>query len=111
MNTQTKAMNLELEAVYFCANSGHRWGKGYSPTEAKKNAGITTKAQEKSCQFYVMAAILNEPSVEELKNLFKCITANNFSGSPEYYNDNRTEEDTNMIHEKHVGWLMIEKNF
>lgn len=104
-------MNLTLNAIYFCATSNHNFGKGYTVAEAKKAALLQTKKDEKRCQFYVMAAILNEPTEEELKNLFSCITGNPINGSPEYYKDNRTEEDNNMINAKHVGWLIIEKNY
>lgn len=104
-------MNYNLNAAYFCATSAHRWGKGLSIKEAKKNAGLTTKAQEKKCQFYVMAAIFNNPTPTELNNLLACITANSIEGSPQYYQDNRTDEDTKMIIEKHIGWLQVEKNY
>lgn len=102
--------NLTLKAVYFCATNKNSWGKGYTVAEAKKNAGLK-KADEKKTQFYVMAAIFNNPTSAELNNLFACITANEVSGSPEYYKDNRTDEDTDMILDKHVGWLTIEKNY
>ena len=102
-------MNLPLKAVFFCVTNQNRWGKGYTIAEAKKNAGITTKAQEKKLQYYVQAAMFDDPSKEELDNLFACITANGISGSPEYYRDGRTEEDTEMINRFHVGWCMIEK--
>lgn len=104
-------MNMELKAIYFCATNGHRWGKGYSPDEAKKNAGLTSKTQEKRCQYYVMAAIFNDPTDEALKNLHACIAANQMSGSPEYYKDGRTAEDTAMINAHHIGWLTVEKNY
>lgn len=106
-----ESMNLSLKAVYFCATNQHRWGKGYSLAEAKKNAGLTSNVQEKRCQFYVMAAILNDCTKEELDNIFACITANQIEGSPEYYKDGRTEEDTAMINKLHVGWLTVEKNY
>lgn len=104
-------MNLTLNAVYFCTTNQNKWGKGYTIIEAKKNAGITSQAHERKCEFYVMAAILNEPTKPELDNLFACITANEVSGSPEYYKGNRLQEDTDMIQEKHVGWLLVEKNY
>lgn len=104
-------MNLLLKAVYYCATNAHRWGKGLTVTEAKKNAGITTKASEKKVQFYVSSAIFNDPTPEELKNLLACITANEIDGSPKYYDYERTEEDNKMINEKHVGWLTVEKNY
>lgn len=104
------ATNLTLKAVYFCATNKNSWGKGYTVAEAKKNAGLK-KADEKKTQFYVMAAIFNNPTSSELDNLFACITANQVSGSPEYYKDGRTDEDTDMILDKHVGWLTIEKNY
>lgn len=103
-------MNLNLKAVYYCATAGQRWGKGYSHTEAKKNAGITTKGQEKSTKFFVMAAIFDNPTEAELKNLFACITADQINGGPIYYRDERAEADTEMINAKHVGWLTIESN-
>ncbi len=102
-------MNMNLKAVYYCATNGMRWGKGYTIAEAKKNAGIVTK--KPSSQYYVQAALFNEPTEDELNNLFSCITANNIDGSACYYKDGRTEEDTNMINEKHVGWLIVEKNY
>lgn len=104
-------MNMTLKAVYFCATNQQRWGKGYSAAEAKKNAGLTNKASEKSCEFYVMAAIFDNPTDFELKNLFACITANQIDGSAKYYDSDRTQEDSDMINTKHVGWLTIEKNY
>lgn len=102
-------MNLQLKAVYFCATNHHRWGKGYTPAEAKKNAGITVSKPK--CEYYVQAAMLDNPTEEELKNLHDCITANAIDGSPHYYQDDRKQEDTDMINAKHVGWITIEKNF
>jgi hypothetical protein len=101
-------MNLELKAVYFCATNQNQWGKGYTISEAKKNAGIKSSTK---MQYYIMAAVFNNPSQPELDNLFACITADNISGNPQYYQDNRTAEDTKMIDDKHVGWLTIEKNY
>lgn len=102
-------MNLTLAAVYYCAANNNKWGKGLTIAEAKKNAGITTAKPK--VQYYVMAAILNEPTEAELSNLRDCITANEVSGSPEYYKGNRSQEDTDMIQAKHVGWLTVEKNY
>jgi len=102
-------MNLKLKAVYFCATANRRWGKGYTVKEAKKNAGITGAG--KGLEFYVQAAIFNDPSPEELENLCACITADQISGGPIYYRDDRSEEDTKMINDRQVGWLMIEKNY
>lgn len=102
-------MNLQLKAVYYCATNSNRWGKGYTISEAKKNAGITVK--KPTCEYYVHAALLDNPTDEELNNLYACITANQIDGSAHYYNDDRTEDDTKMINEKHVGWLMVEKNY
>lgn len=99
-------MNLVLKAVYFCFTNEQSWGKGYTIAEAKKNAGL--KGAKPKQQFFVMAALLNDPTPDELKNLYSCITANAVSGNPEYYRDNRTDEDTAMIDAKHVGWLTIE---
>lgn len=104
-------MNLILKAVYFCATSGHRWGKGFTIADAKKNAGLTTKVAEKNCEFYVQAALFNNPTESELKNMCACITANAIDGHPKYYDNNRSEEDTEMITRLHVGWLTVEKNY
>lgn len=100
-------MNLQLKAVYFCFTNQRRWGKGYTIHEAKKNAGITTSKPK--CEYYVMAAIFNDPTPEELKNLHDCITADQISGNPKYYDSERTQADTDMINAKHVGWLTVEK--
>jgi hypothetical protein len=104
-------MNLQLKAVFFCATNQHRWGKGLTIADAKKNACIKTKADEKKCEFYVMAAMFNDPTKEQLDNLCMCITANHVDGSPEFYKDARTKEDDDMINEKLVGWVTIEKNY
>jgi hypothetical protein len=58
----------------------------------------------------VMAAILNNPTEEELDNIYHCITANEIDGMPMYYADNRSKEDTEMINRLHVGWLTVESN-
>lgn len=104
-------MNLNLKAVYYCATNNQRWGKGYTIADAKKAAGLLNKSQETrpGFQFYVQAAVFNDPTPDELKNLFACITADQISGGPVYYQDDRTQADTDMINAKHVGWLMIEK--
>jgi len=106
-----ESLNMQLKAVYFCATNQHRWGKGLTIADAKKAAGLTTKTHEKKCEFYVMAVIFNEPTKDELDNLLMCITANQIDGSPQYYKDERTAEDTKMISEKHLGWLTVEKNY
>lgn len=103
-------MNLKLKAVYFCYTSKNRWGKGYSVDAAKKNAGITSKKEESSIEYYVMAALLNNPTDEELKNMHDCITADQVSGSPIYYDVDRSYEDDEQIMRLHVGWLTIEKS-
>lgn len=102
-------MNLNLKAVYYCATNGNRWGKGYTIKEAKGNAGV--KGAKPNGQYYVQAALFNDPTDAELKNLLACIVANSIDGSAQYYQDGRTEEDAKMITEKHVGWLTIEKNY
>lgn len=104
-------MNFNLKAVYVCVTAAHRWGKGKTIKEAKKNASLTTKAQEKSLQFYVQAAVFNNPTDAELDHIFGFIQTNSIDGTPKYYDDNRTEEDTEQINRLHVGWLMVEKNF
>jgi len=101
-------MNLNLKAIYYCATDARRWGKGYTIAEAKKNAGL--KGSTKGRQYYVQAALFDNPNEEELDNLFACITSEQISGGPIYYQTDRTEADTEMINKFHVGWLMIEKN-
>jgi hypothetical protein len=103
-------MNLTLNAVFICFTNNNKWGKGYSPTQAKVNAGLTSKAKENKVKYQVMAAVFNHASEEEIKNLCDCITANPINGGPQYYED-RTKEDNKMIKDKHVGWLMVEKNY
>lgn len=104
-------MNLNLKAIYYCATNARTWGKGRTISEAKKNACLHSRADEKKRQFYVMAALFDDPTTEELENLFACITADQIDGSPKYYDAERTEEDTKMIKEKHIGWLTVEKNY
>lgn len=101
-------MNLALKAIYVCVTNSGRYGKGYTIAEAKKAAQY--KAGPKA-QFYVSAAIFDKPTDAELKNLFACIAVNGIDGRPMYYQDDRTEEDTAMINAKHVGWLIVEKNY
>lgn len=106
-------MNLNLKAVYVCVNNAGRWGKGLTIAEAKKNAGMRPHSPQKSkIEYYVQAALFNSEGMtnEEFENLKDCITVNNISGSPEYYKDNRTTEDTDMITKYHVGWLTVESN-
>ena len=105
-----KHMNLELKAIYYCYTNGQKWGKGYTPDEAKKNAFVPAKPS-KGLQFVVMAAVLHKPTDDELKNIHDCITADQITGSPKYYDHERTEEDTEQINRLHVGWLTVEKNF
>lgn len=107
-------MNLALKAVYYCATSNHRWGKGLTIDAAMNAAGITkgilpASSKVKQPDYYIQAAVLNNPSDEELDNLRKCITANPIDGSPQYYTDGRTDEDTEMITRCHVGWVVIYK--
>lgn len=104
-------MNLLLKAVYVCTTNGNKWGRGLTIQEAKKNAGLITKAAEKNVQFYVQAACLMNPSDEELQSLLKCVTVDQIDGHPVYYGVNRTKEDDDLIKHFHVGWLMVEKNY
>lgn len=99
-------MNLNLKAVYYCQTNARTWGKGYTPEEAQKNAKV-----KKGVKYATYAAALNDPTPDELKNLYACITANPIDGAPNYYKDNRTEEDTEMIDRLHVGWLIVSTNF
>jgi len=101
-------MNLNLDAVYFCATNANRWGKGTSIAKAKKNAGIT---RLNTTKFYVQAAVFDNPTPEELANLHDCISANELDGSAKFYDKERTEADDKMINEKLVGWLTVEKNY
>lgn len=103
-------MNLTLKAIYYCYTSSQTWGKGYTVEDAKKNAKVV-KGNEKRLQFVVYAAVFDNPKEDELKNLHNCITANQMDGSPQYYRDDRTPEDTEMIDRLHIGWLIINKNF
>lgn len=105
--TRDKA-NMELKAIFVCVRIGY-WGKGYSANAAKRNAGILNTQDEKLHPYKVYAAILDELNSAELVNLYKCITVPD--GIPEYYKDERTAEDTKMIHEKHLGWLLVEHNY
>jgi len=98
-------MNLILKAIYVCRTNEGYWGKGYTIAEAKKKANFKTK-----CKYHINAALFDNPSPEELKNLFSCITVNG-AGELQYYQDNRTEKDTKIIGEKHVGWLTVESNY
>lgn len=103
-------MNMLLKAIYVCVTSANRWGKGLTVKEAKKNAGIPTKSDEKRVEFFVQAAVLNNPTDAELENLRTCIQVDEIGGSPKYYDYERSEEDMEQINRLHVGWLMVEKN-
>lgn len=99
-------MNLTLKGVYYCYNSNGKWGKGLTPAKAKVSCGIVSL--KPSCEFILMAALFDNPNEAELKNLHDCITADHMTGAPNYYKDNRTKEDTDMINKYHVGWITIE---
>jgi len=101
-------MNLNLKAVYFCSTSQQKWGKGLTIEEAKKNAKMT-KA-DKKVQYVVWAACQMHPTDEQLKGLLECITADLIDGHPIYYQTDRTQEDSQLIAECHVGWLKVETN-
>lgn len=94
-------MNLTIKAVYYCATNQQRWGKALSIAEAKKNAGL-----KKGMQYYVMAALLDNPSDEELELARQCVVADQFFGSPIY-----AEDSDQVVLDKHVGWLTVEKNY
>lgn len=102
-------MNLNLKAVYVCVTNAHRWGKGYTIEAAKAAAGLPKT--EKGTQYYVQAAMFDDPTDSELANLKDCINVNPIDGSPCFYSDKRLKEDTEMIKDKHVGWIIIEKNY
>lgn len=101
-------MNMTLKAIYVCVTSANRWGKGYTITEAKTNAGIKARSKD---QYYVTAAMYNDPTKAELDNLFACIVVNQISGNPGYYEDGRDAADSKMIDKLHVGWITVEKNY
>lgn len=102
-----ESMNLDLKAVYFCSTSQRNWGKGYTIQEAMHNAHVLSFKPK--FDFYVQAALFNNPSEEELKNLHDCITADQTFGNPTYYTLNRTPEDEEMIKKYHVGWITVFK--
>lgn len=99
-------MNKEIKAVYFCYTSAGRWGKGLTLDSAMLASGITS-GRKTTTKYVVMAAILDNPDDAELNNIKDCITANQFYGSPMYYNDGRTSEDQEAIDRLHVGWLTV----
>lgn len=99
-------MNKQLSAVYFCKTSRNKWAKGYSIREVKKAVEATTAGTE----YYVSAAILDNPTPEELKNMHDCITGDQIDGSPHYYRDDRSEADSEQIQRLHIGWLSVETN-
>lgn len=101
-------MNMQLKPVFFCCASNHRWDRGLTIQAAMKEACITS-FKPRGVDFYVKAALFNNPSDAELENLCKCITADQIDGSPKYYDYERTQEDTDMINKYHVGWVMIHK--
>lgn len=94
-------MNLNLKAVYVCVSYG-TWGKGYTQEEAKKNAKV-----KRGKDHYIQAALFNNPPEDTFKNLFSCITVNQSSGNPQFYQDDRLELDTKQINEYFVGWLTV----
>jgi len=99
-------MGKQVKAIFFVATAAQRWGKGLTLEKAKQGAGMTKST--KGLEYFALAAILDNPTDDELANLLMCVTANQMDGSAHYYRDDRTEEDTKMIEEKHIGWLTIE---
>jgi hypothetical protein len=108
--SETSTMNLNLKAIFICVTSAHRWGKGNTIEEAKKNAGINGKIS-KGLQYYVQSAVLNDPTEQEQGEVRKCIIAHPIDGSPMYDLEGEDEVTKQIVLAKHVGWLMIEKNF
>jgi len=101
-------MNLNLKAVYYCTTALQTWGKGYTIKEAVKNAGLSSLTCK--TDFVVYAALFNDPGEKEFENLFACITADPVFGGPQYYQGDRTKEDSDMIRKYHVGWIIILEN-
>jgi hypothetical protein len=103
METTTTKSVMKM-AVYFCATSDGRWAKSFSISEVKKLAGANRKNK-----IVIWACLFNETETEAEKNNLKdCITGNALNGNPEFYKDNRTDEDTKMITKYFLGWLVIE---
>lgn len=102
-------MQSSLSAVYYCATSNNCWGKGYTIKEAKTNAGLTSPAKEKKCHFYVTSIIVKDCSKDELKRIHNLITANEIDGNAKFIKLN--PDDMSFVISKHVGWLMVEKNY
>ncbi len=104
-------MNLDLKAVYVCVSSRGKWGKGLNPFEAIKNAGLRPNAK---MQHFVQAAVFNNPTDEELDNLYTCVIVNHY-GSPNFYDFNRddseeSKRDKEMIQRLLVGWMTVFSN-
>lgn len=92
------------ELIFYVATDAMHWGKGFTLKEAKKNAKVGTRIKYK-----VWGAIFHPFETEaDRKNIFTCITADQISGGPEFYKDNRTQEDTDMINKYLIGWTIIE---
>jgi len=90
--------------IFYCQTNNNVWGKGMTLKTAKNNAYVKA-----GTQYRVLAAIFtNTETDEEWKNLFTCITANPITGSPEFYTNGRTDEDTAMINKYFIGWAEIE---
>lgn len=88
--------------------SAQRWGRGLTIETAMSAAGLTS-SKPKNVDYYLLAAVLNEPTDDELENMRQCVVADKITGSPMYYTTNRTPEDSEMIDRLHIGWLVITK--
>ena len=94
----------------YCATNKGRWGKGTTIPEAMKNAGVKSFTQ-KDVKFIITAAILKNPTETEVTDILACLTANPTWGNAEYYTENRTETDNNLIGKIHFAWMEIHKNY
>jgi hypothetical protein len=99
-------MNMNLKGIFICVTNHNTWGKGYTVEEAKKNARL---AKGKQVQYYVQAAMYNDPTEVELGEAWKCITVNSIDGSPMYDFEGEDETTKAIVKAKHVGWVTVQK--
>ena len=92
-----------FKTFYIVASNKQFWGK----SKSLKTAIAFSKVNRLTEKFVIYQAILKEDATEYvIENLCQCFVVNALGGVQMY--DNASEEDTNMVNEYLIGWIVNE---
>lgn len=95
-----------FKKFHVVVTSKNTWGKAEGLKEALRNAVVAVPSNKVDVVIYT-GIVKPEATKEQFENIMKCFAVNSFGGV-EMYQDDRSEEDTKMVKDFLVGWVLDE---